>query len=290
MAHTFLGLVLRTRGRIDEAIAAHENALALTPSDARVYYNLAAALDDKGRLDDSLAAVEKAVALDPRYAYAHLSLGMALRDRVRLDEAIIALEKAIELAPGDQSLRNIATGQKDICKRLLVLDRKLAGFLDGSTQAGSDSERLDLAQLCRCKQIYRASVRFFSKCFAEQPALAFQHRFQAACVAVLAAAGEGKDAADIDDRERARLRRQALDWLRADLDVWTTMTRKGTPDQQQTAQRTIRLWQAHGDLAGVRGAALSRLPEVDRAAWVEFWADVAALLKRAAVVPAPKGS
>jgi len=35
--------------------------------------------------------------------------------------------------------------------------------------------------------------------------------------AALAAAGQGEDAAKLDDKERTRLRKQALDWLRADL-------------------------------------------------------------------------
>jgi hypothetical protein len=42
-----------------------------------------------------------------------------------------------------------------------------------------------------------------------------QYRYNAACCAALAAGGQGKDADKLDDKERARLREQACDWLRA---------------------------------------------------------------------------
>src|SRR5262249_31608306 len=48
-----------------------------------------------------------------------------------------------------------------------------------------------------------------------------QHRYHAARAAALAASGQGKDMPSLDDAARAKLRRQALDWLKAELTVWT---------------------------------------------------------------------
>ena len=45
--------------------------------------------------------------------------------------------------------------------------------------------------------------------------LAAVHRYNAACAAALAACGQGNDADNLDGKECARLRGQALDWLRA---------------------------------------------------------------------------
>jgi hypothetical protein len=47
--------------------------------------------------------------------------------------------------------------------------------------------------------------------------------------------------------------------------------------------QALRLWQGDAALAGVRdGAALDRLPEVERKQWRQMWADVEALRARAA--------
>ena len=45
-------------------------------------------------------------------------------------------------------------------------------------------------------------------------------RYNAACTAALAGCGQGVDADKLDAKERARLRQQALDWLRADLKAY----------------------------------------------------------------------
>ena len=42
-------------------------------------------------------------------------------------------------------------------------------------------------------------------------------RYNAACAAALAGSGRGHDTGKLKDDELARLRKQALDWLRADL-------------------------------------------------------------------------
>ena len=47
-------------------------------------------------------------------------------------------------------------------------------------------------------------------------------------------------------------------------------------------QNEVHFWQEDGWLSGVRDKnALVKLPEDERAAWQQLWADVAALLKRA---------
>ncbi|HZY88683.1 MAG TPA: hypothetical protein VFE78_27920, partial [Gemmataceae bacterium] len=72
------------------------------------------------------------------------------------------------------------------------------------------------------------------------------------------------------------------DWLRADLALWGKQTESATPQVRATVQKTLRHWQQDADLAGVRDpAALTKLPEADRAEWQKLWADVAALLKKA---------
>jgi hypothetical protein len=90
------------------------------------------------------------------------------------------------------------------------------------------------------------------------------------------------DDAKPNDKERAGLRRQALDWLRADLALWGKQRGPGAPQTPAAVLKTLRHWQQDTDLAGVRDpAALAQLPEAERADWQKLWADVAALLKKA---------
>jgi hypothetical protein len=50
----------------------------------------------------------------------------------------------------------------------------------------------------------------------------------------------------------------------------------------------MRHWLKDVDFQGVRGKeALSKLPEAERAAWQQLWAEVAALLKKASTPPKP---
>src|SRR5262249_9176588 len=130
--------------------------------------------------------------------------------------------------------------------------------------------------------------RFYGEALAAQPALAkdtdAQHRYNAARAAALAGVGEGKDADRLDDTERARLRRQAVDWLRADLDVWGRLLDK-EPDKARAAVRvakTLRHWVLDTDFVGVRGlGAFFRLPVAERPSWQKLWTDVASTRNRA---------
>src|SRR5262249_28596799 len=136
------------------------------------------------------------------------------------------------------------------------------------------------------KRLYAASARLYADAFAAEPKLADNpraaHRHDAARSAALAAAGKGEDAAKLDDEGRARLRGQALTWLRAHLRARAAQVEKGTPQERAAMAKVLRHWQADSDLAGVRDAAvLAGLPEAERADWQRLWADVQALLEKA---------
>src|SRR5262249_33868974 len=120
--------------------------------------------------------------------------------------------------------------------------------------------------------------------FAVNPKLAkeYDHRYDAACYAVLAAAGQGTDAAGLDDKERSRLRQQALAWLQADLDDWRGLLDKQPATIRIVVIQKMKRWQRDPDFDSVRGAAaLSQLPQAERQPWQQLWADVAATLAQA---------
>jgi hypothetical protein len=168
------------------------------------------------------------------------------------------------------------------------LDRKLPSILNGKAEPKNPAEGCELARLCgQFQKRYAAALLLFEKAFAADAKLANDlaagHRYNAACYAALAAAGRGKGAAKLDDKERARLRRQALTWLQADLRAHGKQLKSSRPEAANQSRQALRHWQGDADLASVRDrAALARLPETERADWQKLWADVEALLKTAA--------
>jgi hypothetical protein len=126
----------------------------------------------------------------------------------------------------------------------------------------------------------------YAAAFAAAPGLADDlknaHRYRAACHAALAAIGQGEDATKLDDKERTRLRQQALDWLRADLALWANRLETGQPADRVAVLQTLKRWQQDNDLAGLRDAPTANMPAKEREAYTQFWADVATLLKKAA--------
>jgi hypothetical protein len=182
-----------------------------------------------------------------------------------LDEAIACWRRAIRLDPKNAAARSNLTK----AERLTAARDKLPTYQNGTYTPASNQERLDLAEWRHMKKLRLTETRLYIDAFTADPTLADDlkagHRYNAACNAALAAAGKGEDAGKLDDKDRARLHKQALDWLRADLALYTKLTASGPPAARPFVDK----------------AALAKLPAEERAAFTRLWADVAALLKRA---------
>jgi serine/threonine protein kinase/Flp pilus assembly protein TadD len=319
-AHSHLGYVLWKKGRLDEAAAALRRAVALNPDDAVAHANLGNVLLEQGRPDEAIADCRRAIELKPDYAGAHCNLGIALGRTGRLDAAAAALRRAIELRPdfavahcnlGDvlrrrgeftQALVAIRRGHElgsrrpdwphpsarwvRECERLVELDGRLPAVLRGEAQPAGAAERIEYAQVCYYKTLYAAAARLRAGAFGSDPKLADDltagHRYDAACAAALAGCGRGADAGPLSDQERARWRKQALDWLRADLAANAKLLEGHRPQDRRLVGQRLRHWQGDPDLAGLRDpAALAALPAGERESCQQFWAEVQALLARA---------
>jgi len=133
---------------------------------------------------------------------------------------------------------------------------------------------------------YVASARWWAEAFTADPKLAddleLSHRYEAACAAALAAAGQGADAGRLDDQGRARWRKQALEWLRADLLANGKLLASGKREARPLVRQRLRHWQGDQQLAGLReSAAVARLPADERDACQQLWAEAQALLSKA---------
>jgi tetratricopeptide (TPR) repeat protein len=285
-AHGNLGLTLLDQGKLEAAVAECRMAAELNPKSASLHYNLGNALLQQGNRDEAVAAYRKALALSPDHAEAHCNLGHALRQQGKFRQALEELRRGHELGSKRPGWPYPSAEWVRRCERLVELDEKLPSFLEGKATPASAAECTELAQFCYNQRRHRAAVRFYDKAFAAEPKLADDlstwHRYNAACAAALAGCGAGTDADKLDEKEKARLRGQALGWLRADLAVWTKELAKNTPEADTAVRAMKQHWQADLDLAGVRGPeALAKQPEAERQRWQQLWDEVANMLARA---------
>ena len=196
------------------------------------------------------ATYQESIRLDPKMAAAHNNLGIALGEKGRLDEAISHFQESIRLDP------------------------KMAAAHTNLGNASRAKGRLDEAIT-----YYQESIRI-------DPNLARSHiqlyicRYEAAIAALKASAGHGSQEPRLGEQERISLRRRALDWLRANLELRTRLLRDGAAmDLPSLSGWSLSAWETDPVLAGVRDqAALMKLPDAERVQWQRLWGDVAGLL------------
>jgi tetratricopeptide (TPR) repeat protein len=345
VAHITLGDVLRTKGDLDGALPHLTTAVELAPNNPKAHNNLGALLADRKDLHGALQHLTRAVAIAPDDGDAQFNLGLALHARRDLDGAARHFTRSIqidanrasalcalglvhmELGKFAKALPELRRGHQlgsrqpgwthpsaqwvSECERLVRLDNQLTAVLAGRDPVpASPVAQLDLAILCRrYKKCHAAAVRFYAGALAADLQLATillaPHRYDAACSAALAAAGQGHDAANLATADKARLRRQALAWLRAELDTLAgllpapqgkaaagqglgglaeKLNQPSPSDRPAAAVRVLdqlSQWQTDIELASVRQETeLSRLPQEQQQAWRKLWADAGALWHR----------
>jgi serine/threonine-protein kinase len=275
-SHHMLGMYWQARGQLDEAMAEYRRSIELDPKGAPPHYQLGTCWVARGRLDDAIDEFRRAAEGDPGACPPHLGLVDALVGSGRVQEACTAGRRGLDLVRAQEPLRPALQEKLKLCERMLALDPRLPGLLEGKEQLAA-AELLKLADLCRDCGRPHAAVRLYTEAFSAQPAVADDlgsgHRFHAACAAARAAAGQNSATGPLGGPERAGLRRQALAWLRADLALRTRLVNEGKGVVSSLAD-----WQSESDLTSVRDPVeLAKLPEAEREPWQRIWADVAAM-------------
>jgi serine/threonine-protein kinase len=319
LSHYILGSSLEAQSRLTEAEAEYRAAIRLQPDSAAVRDNLGSVLLTQSKLADAMAEFREAIRLGHDFAAPHHNLGLALHAQGRFEEAIAEFREALRLdgelvgeAPFalGTTLRRIGRyGEAiDLYRRLreqvrdnprlqprvaaeladaerqAALSVRLPALLRGDDKPNDAAERLHLAMLAYHARHFGLSARLYAESFHSDPKvaedMAAQYRYLAACSAVLSAAGKGSEEPPPDEPAKARWRRQALDWLRADLSFGKLLLlQTSLPVVKQVVTLRLRRWKVEPDLASVRdAAALDELPEADHRAWRDFWAEVDALI------------
>jgi pentatricopeptide repeat protein len=219
---------------------------------------------------------------------AYSSLADALVRQGQFVEAIATYKKASELDPKDGEIKSNLTG----AERMRELLPRLSDVLNGRGEPKNPGETCEFARLCTqpFQKRYEDAVRLFEKAFAADPKLADDlaagDRYRAACSAALASAGKDANGAKLDDKERARLRRKAFEWLRADLDLRKRLLASGNLALRAPVAQALINWRIDPDLDGLRDTkALAKLPVDEEKAFAQLWTDAAALLKDAEAKP-----
>ena len=168
---------------------------------------------------------------------------------------------------------------------MVELERKLPTVIGGHDKPADAAESLVLARMCYDKKFHGASARLWAEAFQAQPKLAddmnVPNRYNAACAAALAGSGQGKNDPHLDEEKRAHWRKQAINWLEADLAAWSKILENGSPQTRQAMIQTLQHFKADTDLAGLRDApALAKLPADEQKACRALWAEVDALLEK----------
>jgi tetratricopeptide (TPR) repeat protein len=271
---------LRTQGKREEAIKEFRHAIQLDPKYADSHNGLAIVLYQDGKQEEAFQEFRRAIQLDPKAAFPHSNLGLILAEKGQFEEAIQQYQQAVSLG---------LVGVKEQvrrCERLRDLKRRLPAVEGGKDRPVDVQEMLAFADLCYQPFLkhYAAAARFWTEAFTADAKLAddwrAQHRYNAACCAALAGCGQGNDAAQLDDKQKASLRQQALDWLKTDLAHWSSLAQSGKAEGRTLVRQILHHWQEDSDLAGVRGDALAKLPQTERDAWKKLWAAVEAVLAR----------
>ncbi len=183
----------------------------------------------------------------------------------------------------------------------------LPAFLRGEYHPQDNDERLALLGICQFQGRCHAAARLYAEAFATDPALAedltsacrsqaarrdqnpvgrleelaTECRYPAARCAALAGCGLGEDGAKLSEMERTRWRKQAREWLRADLAVWAKVLDSGSLPARDLTKKMLTHWQVDPDLAGLREpSALEKLSADERKDCLALWNEVGGIRDR----------
>jgi tetratricopeptide (TPR) repeat protein len=104
IAHHYLAAALEERGRFDEALPHHAEAVRIQPSYFIAQGSYGLALERRGDAAGAAAHFSEAVRYFPGYAEAHYHLGMSLARLGRTAEAEVELKKALDIGLADQDV------------------------------------------------------------------------------------------------------------------------------------------------------------------------------------------
>jgi serine/threonine-protein kinase len=271
-----LSVMLLEECRANEAGACARIAVALLPDLGTVLLPIERIAS--GGSEQVAVAAQGVIAKSPGEPLPFFVLAFARRVQGKFAEAAEAARRGQAAAKKTPSFAVVpATRWAREFERCADLDARLKEYLEGKARPQDETERRLLGDVLVIRKQYAAAARLLAEKLPSEPALAEnlspEKYYRAGHLAVLA--GGGSDAAKLDDKDRTRWRKQALEWLRTARVLWEKRTERGSASERAEAREQMRWWQQEPDLATVRDApALAKLPEAERQAWHLVWAEI----------------
>ena len=302
LTHNNIGNLLFGTGQTAEALKAYESALTIGRKLAREHAEspffaceLGATLNNlatidlrtkqfqraRVRLREAVEWQRKALAAYPAHPTFRRYLGSHFRN---LRDAAQGLGDSAGVAEAERELANLRNSDPAI----LAFDNRLAAVVKGTEQPKNEADRFALARRAYDKKFYATAARLWAEAITINPKLGddrkAEHRYNAACAAVLAGVGKGNDDPQPDLAARAKLRNQALECLKLEHAAWSNLLESDSLKAGPLVAKTLVHWQKDADLAGIRDAKeIARLPEAERPAFKQLWSDIDSLLTKARV-------
>jgi serine/threonine-protein kinase len=305
---------LRRAVRLADLAAALERTRQ--PGNPYVSFAKGLALYRDGRFEEAIPLLREAtkILLDRAgpglaLAMAQLRCGRAIEARKTLAAAVGAYDwKAARLpVHADQSTLWVSHVLRREAEAMILPD--LQAFVDGGYQPRDNDERVALLGICQARGLFGSAARLFADTWEADPRLAANmtedclsrairgyssganptEAFNAACrylaarCAAAAGCGVGNDQDKLSDAQRTHWRKQAREWLRADLAMWVAKLASDSQLERNLATRMLTAWLADADLAGMREPdALDEMSADERKDCLALWHEVRIALKRTA--------
>jgi tetratricopeptide (TPR) repeat protein len=178
-----LGLVQYRHNKPDAALALFDQAIAINPGNAVLYYDRAIALRTLGRDDEALASYDQAIELNDNLPKAHFNRGSLLEDLGRFEEALASYTHVLSLQP---SLVNAYLKLGKLEAKLNRLDAAL--FSLGAAlnlQPDSIEALLGCGDVFMTQNLYEQALHHFDRALALQPDLHEVHYNKGIALAAL---------------------------------------------------------------------------------------------------------
>jgi serine/threonine-protein kinase len=254
---------------VDRAVAAGPK---INPVNAHILFIRRLAEYRQGRLRQAVPLLQESAALLPNRAGPRLALAMAQFRSGCPAEARRTLAAAVRAynwmgAQADYFMAWVNHVLRREAEAMILPN--LPAFLRGEYEPRDNDERLAMVGICQSQGRYHAAARLYAAAFTADPDLAdtlttecryrstgeepdygrvesvnTEARYLAARCAALAGCGLGRDGAGLGRAERARWRKQARAWLRADLALWAKTLDSGSEQDLGLARRMLTHWQA----------------------------------------------
>jgi serine/threonine protein kinase/tetratricopeptide (TPR) repeat protein len=244
--HWTLGYCYAHLGSYDLAIAEYRCEMALAPKHSSAYVAIGDLLAQKKDINGALAAYRDALRVGPRQGWsASLKMARMLSKAGRHAEASAAYREGLDhLSPGPNGKTVFAEGLAADGIPALALEVMLTAIRENPNSFENPRSHL---------------------------------RYNAACLAMNCADGMGTD--PVPPEKRPGLRKQALDFLTADL----SSLRKLADKDKKFVHENMQHWLNDDDLKSVREAkSPDRLTQEERDAWKKLWGEVRKLLEETA--------